>query len=128
MYKKYLRLFFVFVFFVSCSKSVKPVTSFSNPKDIYEEGLKLISEKEYSHALEYFQYIIDNHKDDEKYFNWALYEIGFIYYLKGDDEKAVGYFNEVLRVSKIKAPRILASLVKDKIEKGNGYKNSYYRD
>ncbi|HOJ49640.1 MAG TPA: outer membrane protein assembly factor BamD [Spirochaetota bacterium] len=122
----YLILFIIF--FSSCAKNIKPASYFETPKEIYEEGLKLLSEKEYNHALEYFQYIVDNFPNDEKYSNWSIYEIGFIYYLKGDEEKAIYYLNKVLQTSKIKGPRVLASLVKTKIEKNEGYKNTSYKD
>lgn len=111
------------------SVAVRDYRELNNPKDIYEEGLKLIKTEDYSKAIEYFTYVLDtyNTPENEMYVSWAVYEIGFCYYRKGNDEKAVAYFDQVLTTAKTRSPRILASMLKDKIQKNLGYRNATYK-
>lgn len=125
---KYVLLPFLFLFFfLSCTKEkVRPLEELTQAQEMYEEGLKLIRNEDFSDSIVYFTKLLNQFPDDPKYTPWAIYEIGFVFYVKGDDEKAIHYFDKVLEVSKIRGPRILADLLKKKIQTGNGYKNSTY--
>lgn len=129
MYKTTLILL-IFAIITGCSSIVvKPYTQSEKAQEIYENGLKLVAAREYHKAIEYFEYLIQkfNTPENEKYIAWATYEIGFCYYRLGKEEKAIQYFDIVLtQHKKERSPRILANLVKEKIKRGDGYKNTSY--
>jgi outer membrane protein assembly factor BamD (BamD/ComL family) len=129
MYKKLLWLL-IFMIAGCTAVQVKDPAQLAGAKEVYDEGLKLIKNREYEESLKYFQYVLDNYKrpQEEKYLSWATYEMGFAYYRMGENEKAIQYFNQVLMDSKTRSPRILANLLKNKIEAGNGYKNASYSE
>lgn len=129
MVKKLLFSLFLLSIIGACSSvKVRPLTDMTEPKEIYEEGLKLVSFQDYNRAIKYFNFIIDNYKgaENEKFVSWSIYEIGFCFYQKGDLQVAVTYFDNVLANAKTRGPRILADLVKNKITRGDGYKYSSY--
>ncbi|HCL56860.1 MAG TPA: hypothetical protein DHW82_07610 [Spirochaetia bacterium] len=129
MFKKTLFSSFLLLVFFGCSSvNVRPLSELSDPRLIFEEGLKLVSAKEYNMAMDYFNFILTNYSqpENEKYYSWALYETGFCFYMLGDDKQALDHFNLVLGSAKTRGPRNLASLLKDKISRGNGYKNTSY--
>ncbi|PKL15108.1 MAG: hypothetical protein CVV50_01170 [Spirochaetae bacterium HGW-Spirochaetae-6] len=123
-----LGLIVLFLLGACSSVKVKSVEELNNARAIYEEALKLVAGAEYSKAIEYFQFVVKNFPGaaDEKYVSMSTYEIGFSHYRNGDDEKAIEYFDKVLAHSKTRRARVLASLVKTKIQRGDGYKNTSY--
>lgn len=129
MSKIIVSVFAVFMMFtaLSCtSEKVRPLSELNQAQEIYEEGLKLVKDYQYAQASEYFIHLLSAFPDDPKYSAWGTYELGFVFYMLGDDEKAIAYFDQVLGSAKIRGPRILADLVKKKIQSGNGYKNASY--
>ncbi len=127
-YKKNIIILLIFVFLGCMSVKVKPLSDLKKPKDIYEEGLKLVANRSYDDAIVYFENIIANYNTpkNEKFVSLSIYEIGFCYYKDGDEKLALTYFNRVLAESKTRRARVLASLLKNKIERGDGYKNASY--
>lgn len=133
MFKKFLFCLLAAgsLFLGACSSiQVQKISDMKNPKEIYEEGTKLIRAREYKLAIPYFQYVIDtyNKAEYEKYVSMSIYEIGFCHYRRGNYKEAIQYFNKVLQTAKSRPPRILANLVRKKILTGNGYKNANYKD
>lgn len=123
-----LGISILFVLGACASVKVRSVEELKSARDIYEEALKLVAGAEYSKAIEYFEYVVKNFPGaaDEKYVSLSTYEIGFSHYRNGDDELAIEYFDKVLAHSKTRRARVLASLVKTKIQRGDGYKNTSY--
>ncbi len=126
---KNLTLFFLLLNLMACtSVKVKPLPKLNTAKSIYEEALKLVAGKDYDKGITYFNYLRDNFKSsrNEKYVSLSTYEIGFCHYKKGDDETAIKYFDEVLSKARLRSARVLASMLKGKIKRGDGYKNASY--
>jgi len=72
---------------------------------------------QYDAAIHYYKKLVEFFPDDLENVAWAKYEIGFIYYKKGQYKKADKYFNEVsAQDSKLLVgAQILSSKMKDVI-------------
>ena len=84
----------VFVTFISI---LIPFSAFSQkmPSDYFDEASKYFEEKKYDDALNAFQYIVDNHPKNELY-SKAFYNVGYIYLIEKNYEKAIFVFKAIL--------------------------------
>lgn len=65
------------------------------PSDYFEEASKYFEEEKFDEALKCFQYIIDNHSRNELYPR-AFYNVGYIYFILKNYDKAIPIFKEIL--------------------------------
>ena len=90
-------------------------------KQLLELAAERYGNYQYPEALYYYNQIITNYTSDNDEDNeartWALYEIGYIYYIQNDYDIADSYFDKVLvQKTPTDAPRKLASKMKGKIQ------------
>lgn len=65
------------------------------PSDYFEEASSFFEEEKYDEAINEFQFIVDNHKNNELY-PLAYYNVGYTYYVKKDFDKAIEVFKSIL--------------------------------
>ena len=65
------------------------------PSDYFDEASKYFEKKKYDDALNAFQYIVDNHPNNELY-SKAFYNVGCIYLIEKNYEKAIFVFKAIL--------------------------------
>lgn len=66
------------------------------PSDYFQEANYFFDEKNYDEALKGYQFIVDNHPKNELYPK-AFYNIGYIYYIQKKYDKALPFFESILR-------------------------------
>ncbi|MFH0775934.1 MAG: tetratricopeptide repeat protein [bacterium] len=85
---KALPRFFLLCFLITTTLAL------ATPKDIYEEGEKLLSESKTSEAIARFLLAAKQNP----YYKEAYYKLGDVYYQKGDYKEAILYLKEAIKV------------------------------
>jgi len=65
------------------------------PSDYFEEASNYFEEEKFEEALKGYQYIVDNHTKNELYPR-AFYNVGYIYFIQKNYDKAIPIFKEIL--------------------------------
>jgi len=101
----------------------------NNPDKLLDKGREYYAQDEFDIAIEVFQMVLNRFPTYTYSAAWSQYEIGMSYYLKGKYKKAKEAFITVLQKYPIPhQPRVLALKLIRKIDSGNAYKRSTYRD
>ncbi len=94
MQKHLLLSFMVFLVLSGCSKSANIKEDIKKlPANILmDRAAERYSVYDYKNALVYYQAVLDNHPESYEDVAWARYEMGYIYYVQKQYEKAREYF------------------------------------
>jgi len=65
------------------------------PSDYFDKASSFFEEEKYDKTINEFQFIVDNHKNNELY-PLAYYNVGYTYYVKEDYENAIEVFKSIL--------------------------------
>ena len=119
-------LFMTVLIFIFCVKPIRVYRHLDTAKGMFDKGIDQYVYGEYRQAIKTFEEILEKFPDAEKERAWAQYEIGFCYFHLLDYDKAVEAFRKVLDEYTLRAPRVLAGRMIEKIRRGFTNKRSTY--
>ena len=107
----------------SCSSTTKTIDEGLSPPEFFQRAQEASDEGKNSLALQYYQTFQRVYPDEFERNLWASYEIAFLYYKMGQNEKALELFDELIAQYEAEesdtfpqGPKILAEKVKARIE------------
>jgi outer membrane protein assembly factor BamD (BamD/ComL family) len=83
-------------FFASCASAPPPVPPDASAQKIIQLAQERYDAYDLNGAQYYYQVLLDRYGSDPEYMLNAKYEMAFIEYKKGNKEKAVAGFKEIL--------------------------------
>lgn len=131
---KAFKILLIFLFTVylsfSCAMELNVTEAELNDPDLLlDKGRYYYSLEEYDLAIQVFEMVLERYPNRAYNASWAQYEIGMCHYLEKDYDEAREAFVKVWRKYPIpKQPRRLAIYLIRKIDRGDEYKRSSYRD
>ncbi len=126
--KRYSILVIVAVVAVlaACQTAPEEIPTDMEPAEYFQRAQEAVINNQYETALAYYEAVLERFPDDPETRVAARYEIAFINYKMGNEEKALELFNELLaRYEEDDAdqlpqwPRVLAVKVRDNIQSGD---------
>ena len=107
-----------------CVTKIDPYEKDISSVELLQKAYQATDIRRYNLALSYYEAYLARFPEDLNGCAWAQYEIAFIYHKKGNDEKAIEFFNKLLSKYESddgdmmpEAPKILAKKVIDTITK-----------
>jgi tetratricopeptide (TPR) repeat protein len=89
-------LFAVGILFVSCGTCNLVITDNMLPAEYFQKA-EIASQKNcYDVAISYYQKFLEKYPNNIEKGIWAEYEIAMLYHKKGENEKALGMFKDIL--------------------------------
>jgi len=96
--KFYFLLFssiIIFSFF-GCVSTIDPYEEGISSVELLQKAYEAADIRRFDLAISYYEAYIKRFPDDIKGITWAQYEIAFLYHKKGNNEKAIELFKELL--------------------------------
>ncbi|MBN1696291.1 MAG: tetratricopeptide repeat protein [Spirochaetales bacterium] len=113
-----ILFFIVLAAGIGCQSTINPHEEDVTGEKLFQLAYEETDNQNYDKALSYYRVFQERFPEDITGNLWATYEIAFLYHKKGNDNKALDLFNELLRryeeedgAQLPQAPRILAEKV-----------------
>ena len=120
-----LGLIALFLVLAACQTAPTDIPRDLEPAEYFQRAQEAVDANRYETALAYYEAVIERFPDDPATQVSAKYEIAFINYKQGNEERATKLFNELIaRYDEADAqqlpqwPKVLAEKVLEKMQSG----------